>query len=191
MERRATIVRVEPRTGPGRLRKTWILVAGGALLVVLAIGTWFVSIRTTEGPLGVSGFSSRVTVPADVGTRLSFGITPPTYRGSDPVVVDSLVPDSVPSGLRVLGYRAIVWGQGCVGGVHSFPPRGYATHPVRGWRVERGQGACLVIGLEPVGPGVFLIRGFTLTYHVGWHNHAAHYQQAVKVCVPSAKYADC
>ena len=41
-----------------------------------------------------------------------------------------------------------------------------------------------VIGVEPIERGGFVIPGFTVRYHIGWHRYAAHYHEAVRVSVP-------
>ena len=42
----------------------------------------------------------------------------------------------------------------------------------------------VVVGVEPTQAGVFVIPGFTLHYHAGFHKFAVHYQQAIVVCAP-------
>jgi hypothetical protein len=106
----------------------------------------------------------------------------PTYRGSGTVVVGALVPDQVPNELQILGYRAITWGEGGVGGMPSYPPPGFDLHPVAGFVVRPGQALALVVGLRPLHTGCFEIPGFTLRYHVGGRSYAAHYRQADQVC---------
>lgn len=156
----------------------------GVLALVVGAGLWL-ALRTTTGPLVPPEGSSRESISARIGDRLSMGVDSPTYHGSAVIVIDALVPDSVPVGLRVLGYRAIAWGEGSVGAARGFPPTGLRLQRVDGSRVLPGQGAQITIGLEPLRAGVLVIPGFTLRYHIGWHRYAAHYLQAVQVCVAS------
>lgn len=172
----------------------------GAALLALAAGILSASSRgVSPGPLAApAGTSSVITVPANVGDRLSLGVDTPNYLGSDPAVLEALVPDHVPGGLRILGFRAIMWGEGGMGAERAFPPRSsplrglahYRLRPVRGFVVKSGRGAALVVGLEPVRTGVFTVPGFTLVYRIGARWYAARYEQALKVCAPSSKRVD-
>ena len=169
-------------------RRTAAFVAAiAAFALAVGITVWLV--RATPGPLGErTGTASLTGIPADVGGRLSVGVDSPMYSGAGTVIVDSVTPDRVPGGLRVLGYRAITWGEGGVGALRSFPPPGHSLHPVAGWAVRPNEGLSIVVGLEPQQPGVYVIPGFTVRYHIGWHHYAAHYAQAVKVCSPLAPF---
>ncbi len=163
----------------------WIVVAIGLMLVVVASWLWF---RTTPGPLGVSaGDRSATSIPVRVSGRLSVGVESPTNRSSNTLVIDSVQPDSVLSGLRVLGYEVIPWGQPGVGSARSFPPSGYHDlAPVKGRLVRPGEALAVVVGLQPVQAGQFVIPGFTVRYHAGGRSYAAHYFQAVVVCASPA-----
>jgi hypothetical protein len=110
--------------------------------------------------------------------------------------MDAVVPDVVPSGLRILGYRAIQWGEGGVGALRDFPPGGprsgggaYDLSPVPGWKVFQGQSLSVAIGLKVVRTGTLFIPGFTVRYHEGWHHYSVHYAQAVLVCAPMDAWA--
>jgi hypothetical protein len=157
-----------------------------SILLILAAIAWF-ELRTTGGPLAEGGGSSsggtRTGAAANVGDRLSFGVFMPIYRGDGTLVIDSLVPDRVPDGLRVLGYGRLTQGPG-VGAVRSFPPVRSHLVPVSGAKITSGEGLVVVVGVEPTRDGVFTIPGFTLHYHAGFHTFAAHYQQAIFVCAP-------
>ena len=162
-----------------------IALALGLTFVLAASWLWF---RTTPGPLGVSaGWRSTTGIPVSVSGRLSVGVQSPTNRSSDTLVIDSIQPDSVPSGLRVLGDEVIPLGQVGIGSARSFPPSGYhGLSPVNGWLVRPGEGFAVVVGLQPVQAGRFVIPGFTVRYHAGGRSYAAHYFQAVLVCASPA-----
>ncbi len=162
-----------------------IALALGLTFVLVASWLWF---RTTPGPLGDSaGGLSTIGIPVRVSGRLSVGVESPTNVSSSTLVIDSIQPDSVPSGLRVLGYEAIPWGQGGVGSARSFPPSGYHDlSPVNGWLVRPGEALSVVVGLQPLQAGQFVIPGFTVRYHGGGRSYAAHYLQAVVVCASPA-----
>ena len=61
----------------------------------------------------------------------------------------------------------------------TLPPK-----PLRAWHFGRGEALAAVIGVEPIERGGFVIPGFTVRYHIGWHRYAAHYREAVRVSVP-------
>ncbi len=162
-----------------------IALALGLTFVLVASWLWF---RTTPGPLGDSaGGLSTIGIPVRVSGRLSVGVESPINRSSDTLVIDSILPDSVPPGLRVLGYEAIPWGQGMVLSARSFPPSGYhGLSPVNGWLVHPGEALAVAVGLQPLQAGQFVIPGFTVRYHAGGRSYAAHYLQAEVVCASPA-----
>ena len=162
-----------------------IALALGLTFVLAASWLWF---RTTPGPLGVSaGYRSTTGIPVSVSGRLSVGVESPTNRSSGTLVIDSIQPDSVPSGLRVLGYEVIPLGQFGIGSARSFPPHGHHDlSPVNGWLVRPGEALAAVVGLQPLQAGRFVIPGFTVRYHAGGRSYAAHYLQAVVVCASPA-----
>jgi len=158
-----------------------------ALLLALAALGWLEFIRLTPGPLAAGeGDSTRGSLRVEVGDRISVGVFSPTYRGDGTLVLDAVVPDQVPDGLVVLGYRRIPWGEGGVGSADRFPPGGHTLDPVPGATVTNGQAFAIVVGLQPVSEGNFVIPGFTVRYHAGFRNYAAHYQQAVVICASNA-----
>jgi len=172
-------------TTPKR-RGRFLALSVAVALAVAATG-WLVFLRTTSGPLAAPrGTSSRIGVPIDVGGRLSVGIESPTYEGNGTLVIDLVVPDLVPDGLAVLGFARIPWGEGGVGSARSYPPDGYTLVPVKGSTVMHGEAVAIVVGVQPTSEGRFTIPGFTIHYHSGFRRYAAHYQQAVVVCVPEA-----
>ena len=155
------------------------------ILVILLIAITWLELRTTPGPLAPpEGISTGTGLPADVGDRLSFGIESGVYQGGGTLVVDSIEPDRVPDGLRILGYGLLPPSHGGVGAVRSFPPGRVDLAPVDGAMVTNGEGIRIVVGVEPLERGIFVIPGFTVHYHSGIHRYAAHYDQAIVVCAP-------
>lgn len=153
------------------------------LLVLTATVGWH-EFRTTGGPLAEDGDGyTSLTIPADVGQEWTVGVFAPANTGGD-VVLDSIVPDTLPEGLILLGTGRLPWGQGGIGSDRGFPPSGHEVLPVAGTIVPPGEGVAFVIGLEPSVPGRYVIPGFSLYYHAGWHHYVAHYVQRVVVCPP-------
>ena len=180
-ERMHTTGQPRPRTA---LVLTLMLVAS-----LLVAGVWF-RLHTTAGPLGPSEYEigSMVGIPANVGDRVAAGLFAPVNASSGALVIDSIAPDAVPPGLRVLGYRVT---QAGIGSARAFPPAGVPGDAVRGWVVQPGHGVNFVIGLEPLRDGTFTIPGFTVRYHEGWHRYTVHYGQAVRICAPLAAIKNC
>lgn len=166
-----------------RKRRSRALLPFVALVLSLAVAGWLAFVRSTPGPIAAAqGDWSQTSVPVEVGGQVSVGISSPIYQGDGTLVIDSIVPDQVPDGLVVLGYGRVPWEQGGVGSARRFPPAGHTLEPVQGATVTNGQGFSIVVGVQPMREGRFLIPGFTIEYHSGIHRYAAHYQQAVAVC---------
>jgi len=163
-------------------RSPRVALAVGLAAMLVVVGVWF-RLHASAGPLGPSSYvtGSTVGIPTGIGGRVAAGVFAPVNHTSEALVIDSITPDVVPQGLRVLGYEVT---EGGVGSARSFPPAGFMVHRVAGWVVEPGSGVNFVVGLEPTRDGTFTIPGFTVRYHAGWHRYVVRLGQAVRVCAP-------
>jgi hypothetical protein len=147
-----------------------------------------------SGPLadeqGWDEGSAGSSVPAPVGTVLSYGLLTSRNRGDDDAVLDKVSLIHPSDGLELVG--AVADENPHVGLLLGFPPKHVFVRrpkPVRGYTVPGKRRFGVVIGFRGTREGRLTFHGLRLDYHVGSKRYHADYHVTGAVCAPPDEWS--
>jgi hypothetical protein len=155
-------------------------------ILVAATGVVFLTAcagGTNSGPLAQEpGNSSYATAPAKTGQVVSFGLWLPRNPGRE-AIIESIAPaDPAEAKGLLLRYAAVEPNSDCkVGALYGWPPKGCEGDlvPLKGFHVQEGKAAGIMVGAEASKPGRWLVHAFRVRYEIGRTTFEDVYAQGV------------
>ena len=175
-------------------RRSWMVLSVSVLSALLVAWLFFLNkgLRPGAGPLapGNEVDPQGVSLPVDLGERISFGPLWIHNRTTLTAQIDGFKLIDASPGLKLLGAYVPPEGTDGVMFARSYPAYGAdPSHQFTGSTAPTDQEFEVVFGFAVENPGIYVFRAIEIDYHVGSQRYSDRYPLSIVLCAPTKAYA--